>query len=85
MTEHKWTKVIRGRYRYGDTGWEVAAEHVWLSDAGADAAGDFGAAVEWAVVTPHNENLDWLPTMREARARVEREVRKREEEARCEA
>jgi hypothetical protein len=84
----KWTKIERGFYRLEGTLYAVQSDGYSPSKSiGADANYEGFIGGEWAAIRYRDEaeaarqdgdNLDWFPTMREARAYVERRVTREE-------
>lgn len=85
MSNHKWTKIERGFYKLEGTQFAVQADgYTPCKSIGADHSYEGFIGGEWAVIefpagkdhtTSDGENLDWFPTMREAKADAERRVR----------
>ena len=85
----RWIKIARGHYRLEGTPFAVQSDGYDRSQSiGAEASTGYEgfAGGEWAVIRHRDEtqailfpeageNLDWLPTMREARAVAERMAR----------
>ena len=73
-----WTKIERGFYTLDGSDYAVVSS--FANSADEDRSGDFIGTPEWAVVrftgpvrgAQDGENLDWFPTMREAREAAER-------------
>lgn len=82
----RWIKIARGHYRLEGTPYSVQSDGYDRSQSiSADANYEGFTGGEWAVIRHHDEtqailfpdggeNLDWFPTMREARAAAERMV-----------
>lgn len=78
MNTNHWTKQHAGFYTLDGTDYAVVSS--FANSADESKSGDFIGTPEWATVKFHGEhrgyqdgeNIDWFPTMREARAEAER-------------
>lgn len=69
-----WSKITRGHYRLDDTPFAVQSDGYDLRTVGAEEGTGYEGFTggEWAVIdTRTDDNVDWFPTMREARAAAE--------------
>lgn len=73
----KWTKVRKGEYLYGDTGYGAASSWKQSSARWEALTGEVEVSgVEWAA-TKAEDNLAWFDTLRETKGFVEATVKER--------
>lgn len=77
-----WKRDGQGRQISTDGRWAVQSDgYVFVSQADRDGSGISAGITggEWAAIdTATDDNMDWFPTMREAKAACQREADRRE-------